>query len=112
MNEQQLRRAYAWFRARPARITALRAANALCTGVTVAAFGAECAALALRHDPALVRLGLTCGVPLAAIHQELIAVVRKPLNAGFAAFLPEEIGLYIVAVIHSHRCRTCVFTGM
>ena len=67
MNEQQLRRAYAWFREKPARITALRAVNALCTGATVAAFGAECAALALRHDPALVRLGLTCGVPLAAL---------------------------------------------
>ena len=67
MNEQQLRRAYAWFRARPARITALRAANALCTGVTVAAFGAECAVLAWNRDPALLRLALTCGVPLAAL---------------------------------------------
>ena len=75
MNEQQLRRAYAWFRARPARITALRAANALCTGVTVAAFGAECACLAWRRDPALLRLALTCGAPLA-----VLTLVRARLN--------------------------------
>ena len=66
MNEQQLRRAFAWFREQPRRITALRGVNAVCTWGTVAAFCAECSHLALQRDPALLRLGLTCGVPLCA----------------------------------------------
>lgn len=75
MNEQQLRRTFAWFREKPARIWALRGVNAGCTCGTVAAFCGECAHLALRHDPALLRLGLTCGVPLAAL-----SLVRAKLD--------------------------------
>lgn len=67
MNEKQLRSAYAWFREKPVRVAALRGVNVLCTYGTVAAFCAECVHLALRHDTALLRLGLTCGVPLAAL---------------------------------------------
>ena len=67
MKEQQLKRAYTWFREKPGRVAALRGVNALSTYGTVAAFGAECAHLALQRNPALLRLALTCGVPLVAL---------------------------------------------
>ena len=76
MNEQQLRRTYTWFRAQPGRISALRGVNAVCTYGTAAAFLGVCADLALRRDPTLWRLGLTCGVPFAAL-----SAARRRINA-------------------------------
>lgn len=76
MNEQQLRQAYTWFREQPGRITALRGVNAVCTYGTAAAFLGVCAALALRRDPALWRLGLTCGVPFCAL-----SLARRAIDA-------------------------------
>lgn len=76
MNEQQLRRMDTWFREKPGRITVLRGVNAACTYGTAAVFLGVCAELALRRDPTLIRLGLTCGVPLV-----LLSVVRKWIDA-------------------------------
>ncbi len=92
MNEQQLRRAYAFFREKPERIAALRGVNALCTWGTVAAFGGECAYLAYHRDGALLRLGITCGVPLA-----LLTALRARLDCprpyevyGLEPLIPKE----------------------
>lgn len=92
MKEQQLKRALAWFREKPGRVAALRGVNALCTWGTVAAFGAECARLALQRDPALLRLALTCGVPLAAL-----TLLREKLDRprpyevyGLEPLIPKE----------------------
>ena len=75
MTQKQLENTFAWFRAQPGRITALRAVNAACTYGTVAAFCAESTHLALRHDPALLRLALTCGVPLVGL-----SIVRRVMD--------------------------------
>ena len=75
MNEEQLKRTFAWFREKPRRITALRGVNAVCTYGTVAAFCAECAYLAWQRDPVLLRLALTCGMPFAAL-----SLLRKALD--------------------------------
>ena len=92
MNEQRLSNLLAWFRARPGRITALRGINAACTYGTVAVFCAECVVLARRHDPALLRLALTCGIPLVAL-----TAVRDRINAprpyevyGLEPLIPKE----------------------
>ena len=67
MTKQQLETTFAWFHEKPGRITALRGVNCICTYGTVAVFAETCAELALRRDPALLRLGLTCGVPFLAL---------------------------------------------
>ena len=92
MNKQQLETAFTWFHEKPGRITALRGVNFICTYGTVAAFAAECASLALRRDPALLRLTLTCGVPFLAL-----SAVRARLDAprpyevyGMEPLIPKE----------------------
>lgn len=67
MTKQQLETTFAWFHEKPGRITALRGVNCICTYGTVVVFAETCAELALRRDPALLRLGLTCGVPFLAL---------------------------------------------
>ena len=92
MNEQQLRRVFAWFREKPVRITVLRGVNFICTYGTVAVFAAECAVLALQRDPTLIRLGLTCGVPFVAL-----SLARRAIDAprpyevyGLEPLIPKE----------------------
>ena len=92
MNEQQLRRADAWFRAKPGRIAALRGVNAGCTYGTAAVFCGTCAYLALRRDPTVVRLALTCGVPFVAL-----SLLRQKIDAprpftvyGLEPLIPKE----------------------
>ena len=75
MTKQQLERTFAWFRAEPWRIAALRSVNAVCTYGTIAAFCAECAYLAWQRDPVLLRLTLTCGVPFVAL-----SLIRRALD--------------------------------
>ena len=92
MNEQQLRSALAWFRARPGRITALRGVNAVCTYGTAAAFSGTLAVLALRRDPMAVRLALTCGVPFVALSLGRRAIdAPRPFEAyGLEPLIPKE----------------------
>ena len=92
MNEQQLRRADAWFRAKPGRIAALRGVNVVCTYGTAAVFCGTCAYLALRRDPAVVRLALTCGVPFVALSLGRRAIdAPRPFEAyGLEPLIPKE----------------------
>ena len=76
MNKQQLEKAFSWFHEKPGRITALRGVNFISTYGTAAVFAETCAELALRRDPAALRLALTCGVPFLAL-----SAVRAALDA-------------------------------
>ena len=75
MNKEQLQRTFAWFRAKPGRLTALKAVNYFCTGFTYAAFCGMVGYLALVREPVVVRLVLTCGVSFV-----LLSLARRALN--------------------------------
>lgn len=75
MQKEQLQRIFAWFRAKPERLTALKAVNGFCTGFTYAAFCGVVGHLALTRNPVAVRLVLTCGVSFAAL-----SLARQALN--------------------------------
>lgn len=75
MQKEQLQRIFAWFRAKPGRLAALKAVNFFCTGFTYAAFCGMVGYLALVREPAVVRLVLTCGVSFAAL-----SLARRALN--------------------------------
>lgn len=67
MQKSELERCFAWFRAKPGRLIALRAVNLGCTGAAYAVFPAAVAVLALRRSPMALRLVLTCGLSFAAV---------------------------------------------
>lgn len=75
MKKEQLIKTFAWFRAKPARLKLLRALNLLCTGFTYAAFIVTVVFLAVRRNPVVIRLVLTCGVSFV-----VLSVFRKLLN--------------------------------
>ncbi len=75
LNKEQLQRTFAWFRAKPGRLTALKAVNYFCTGFTYAAFCGMVGYLALVREPVVVRLVLTCGVSFV-----LLSLARRALN--------------------------------
>ena len=57
-----------WFRARPWRMTALRAADKVCVGAAVTAFAWSALVSPGLRDPKLtLRFLLTCGVPFALL---------------------------------------------
>ena len=76
MTREQLQSISNWFRAAPRRLSALRAANALCVGIAVAA----CAwGVLVKPGPGdwslTLRLLLTCGVPFV-----LLSAARRALD--------------------------------
>ena len=76
MTKARLETVFAWFRARPARLRALRAVNFLCTAVPCGAFPAVLLWLAVRREgAAALRLLITCGVSFA-----VLSVFRRLLN--------------------------------
>lgn len=75
MQKEQLERTFAWFRAKPRRLAALKAVNGFCTGFTYAAFCGVAGYLTLTREPVAVRLVLTCGVSFAAL-----SLARRALN--------------------------------
>jgi membrane-associated phospholipid phosphatase len=75
MKKEQLLQTFAWFRAKPVRLKLLRALNLLCTGFTYAAFVLTVIFLAVKRDPVVIRLVLTCGVSFV-----VLSIFRHILN--------------------------------
>lgn len=75
MQKEQLQHMFTWFRAKPGRLTALKAVNGFCTGFTYAAFCITVVYLALAREIVVVRLVLTCGLSFVAL-----SLVRRALN--------------------------------
>ena len=92
MQKEQLERTFAWFRARPGRIAALKCANAVCTGAAYAAFCAEVAVRLARRDGVVLQMVVTCGVSFV-----LLSLVRALLDRprpyevyGLPPLLPKD----------------------
>lgn len=75
MKKEQLQKTFDWFRAKPSRLKALRALNLFCTGFTYAAFLLTVVFLAVKRQPVVIRLVLTCGVSFV-----VLSVFRHLLN--------------------------------
>lgn len=68
MTREQLQAAADWFRGKPWRLPALKAANALCVGSAAAAFAWGVLVRPGFSDPKMtLRLVLTCGIPFLAL---------------------------------------------
>lgn len=76
MTKEQLQAVSGWFREKPLRLTALRAADHICVGCAAAAFAYGVLIRPGLQDPKLtLRLILTCGIPFV-----LMSAVRRLID--------------------------------
>ena len=93
MTRQQLLSAADWFREKPGRVGALKAANTLCVGGAAAAFFWSILVSPGFHDPMRsLRIALTCGVPfvLVSAARHLLDLPRPFEVYDFEPVLPRE----------------------